>query len=68
MSHVSAVLRFEDHEQLARYFQGAVIDDSGREIPITDAMIQDACEQLEYLDSAIHQHAKCAQQATLYSR
>jgi hypothetical protein len=28
-------------------FQGAIIDDQGREIPITEAMIQRACRVLE---------------------
>ncbi len=29
------------------YFQGAVLDENGREIPITRDMKQDACQQLE---------------------
>lgn len=28
-------------------FRGAIIDDDGNEIPITEAMIQQACGQLE---------------------
>lgn len=32
-----------------QYFQGAIIDENGREIPITRAMITEACKTLEAL-------------------
>lgn len=32
---------------IENYFQGAIIDDEGREIPITREMIKEACEELE---------------------
>ena len=35
-------------------FQGAVIDNNGREIPITEQMILDACKALEPAASSIY--------------
>ncbi len=37
----------ENPEVAEEYFQGAVIDENGREIPITRDMISEACETLE---------------------
>lgn len=34
-------------ESVEQYFQGAMIDENGREIPITRDMITEACESLE---------------------
>lgn len=37
----------ENLDSAKDYFQGAMIDEHGREIPITRDMIQRACERLE---------------------
>lgn len=37
----------EDGEAAEQHFQGAIIDENGREIPITSDMIAGACEALE---------------------
>lgn len=35
-------------------FQGAIIDAEGREIPITEGMIREACRRLENASSSIY--------------
>ena len=35
-------------------FQGAIVDANGREIPITEQMIQDACKALEHEARSIY--------------
>ncbi len=37
----------KDGKAAEQHFQGAVIDENGREIPITSDMIVEACEALE---------------------
>ena len=41
-------------ENLDAIFQGAMIDENGRETPITEAMIQRACKLLEQEALAIY--------------
>lgn len=56
-------------EAVEEYFQGAMIDEQGREIPITRDMIQRACQGLEesreYQD--IHSTLGRAQRRQSYS-
>ncbi len=47
-SHCSAVVPLNPQaEQPQQSIGGAIIDDQGREIPITEQMIQQACCELE---------------------
>lgn len=43
---------FESRQAVERYFQGSVIDEQGREIPITREMIERACYKI---DQQLHQ-------------
>ena len=40
-------LQLKDSKAVEHYFQGAIVDEYGREIPITRDMITQACETLE---------------------
>lgn len=40
-------VQLKDGETVEHYFQGAMVDENGREIPITREMITDACATLE---------------------
>lgn len=40
-------VRLKDSTAAEHYFQGAIVDENGREIPITREMITEACETLE---------------------
>tara|TARA_R100000687_G_C6404731_1_gene143579 strand:+ start:626 stop:835 length:210 start_codon:yes stop_codon:yes gene_type:complete len=40
-------VQLKDSTALESYFQGAIVDENGREIPITRDMITEACDTLE---------------------
>lgn len=47
-------LRNSPHEHAKTLFTSVFIDDDGREIPITEQMILDACHNLEATSSSVY--------------
>lgn len=61
MTPIDPRLAAMSREHLAEYFQGAVVDEDGRERPITPKMIQEACRRLERAAQRSDVEARAAQ-------
>lgn len=65
MTRIDPRLEEMSQERLVEYFQGAVIDENGREHPITREMIQEACRRLEQAARPSDVKARAAQSIRL---